>query len=109
MTQDGGTPLIDVTDPRDRSDRDTDRDAHARARSAEIDEVLMRLVHRVLQEVQGGRAAQARGEPPDPAAPLDRMIDVLDDLIDARRDLDRLYGAINDDALAPADVIDEEA
>lgn len=106
MTQDGGTPLIDVTDPRDRSDRDTDRDTHARARSAEIDEVLMRLVHRVLQ---GARAAQARGEPPDPAAPLDRMIDVLDDLIDARRDLDRLYGAINDDALAPADVIDEEA
>lgn len=51
------TPLIDVTDPRDRSDRDTDRDAHARARSAEIDEVLMRLVHRVLQEVQGARAA----------------------------------------------------
>lgn len=37
------------------------------------------------------------------------MIDVLDDLIDARRDLDRLYGAINDDALAPAGVIDEEA
>lgn len=109
MTQDGETSLIDVTDPRDRSDRDTDRDAHARARSAEIDEVLMRLVHRVLQEVQGARAAQARGEPPDPAAPLDRMIDVLDDLIDARRDLDRLYGAITDDALAPADVIDEEA
>ena len=101
--------MIDATNPRDIIDRDKDRDE----RSAEIDAVLMRLVHRVLQEVQEARDAQESSEPPDHAAPLDRMIDVLDDLITARRDLDRLYaqlhGAVDDAEPAPADVIDERA
>ncbi len=77
-------------------DHDTDDDEQSRAeRGAAIDEVLMRLVQRVLQEVQEARAVQESGEPQDLAAPLDHMIDVLDDLIDARRDLDRLYAEVH--------------
>ena len=106
--------MIDATDPRDRSDRDKDRDEqHREEHSAEIDAVLMRLVHRVLQEAQEARDAQESGGPPDPGAPLDRMIDVLDDLIEARRDLDRLYatlyGAVDGAEPAAAAVIDEKA
>lgn len=73
---------------RDLSGGDTGREE----RSAAIDNVLMRLVGRVLEKVKEARDAHASGEPQDPAVPLDRMIDVLDDLIEARQELDRLYG-----------------
>lgn len=102
--------MIDTTPPRDILDRDKDDDEQRREEhSAAIDVVLMRLVRRVLQEVQEARDAQESGEPQDPTAPLDHMIDVLDDLIDARQELDRLYTAIHgatDDEHTALDVDD---
>ncbi len=86
--------MIDATDPRNRIDRDEDDEQRREEHGAEIDAVLMRLVHRVLQEVQEARDVQESGEPQDLAAPLDHMIDVLDDLIAARQELDRLYAAV---------------
>lgn len=96
-----------TTDARAIIDPDKDHDEQSRAgRGAAIDNVLMRLVSRVLEEV---KEAHERGEPQDPAAPLDHMIDVLDDIIEARRELNRLYGATGDEELARAGAIDERA
>ncbi len=64
-------------------------------RSAAIDNVLMRLVGRVLEEAKEVADAHARGEVQDPNAPLDHMIDVLDDVVAARRELDRLYAELH--------------
>jgi len=86
--------MIDATDPRNRIDRDEYDEQRREEHGAEIDAVLMRLVHRVLQEAQEARDVQESGEPQDPAAPLDHMIDVLDDLIAARQELDHLYAAV---------------
>jgi len=86
--------MIDATDPRNRIDRDDEEEQSREEHGAEIDAVLMRLVHRALQEVQEARDVQESGEPQDLAAPLDHMIDVLDDLIAARQELDRLYAAV---------------
>jgi len=88
----GDTPMSDATLPRDLIDRDKDGDEQRREeRNAAIDNVLMRLVARVLEEAKEAADARARGGPQDPTAPLDHMIDVLDDVLEARRALDRLY------------------
>ncbi len=88
--------MINVTIPRDLIDHDKDGDAQDREeRGATIDTVLMRLVSQVLEKVKEAREAQASGEPQDPAASLDRMIDVLDDVSAARRELDRLYADLH--------------
>jgi len=84
--------MINVTIPRALIDHDKDGDEQDREeRGAAIDNVLMRLVSQVLEKVKEAREAQATGELQDPAASLDRMIDVLDDVIAARRELDHLY------------------
>ncbi len=88
--------MIDATDPRHAIDHDKDRDEQRREeRNAAIDNVLMRLVGRVLEEAKAAADARARGGPQDPNAPLDHMIDVLDDVIAARRELDRLYAEVH--------------
>jgi len=88
--------MSDATPPRDSIDRDKDRDEQRREeRGAAIDTVLMRLVGRVLEEAKEATDAHAHGEVQDPNAPLDHMIDVLDDVLTARRDLDRLYAELH--------------
>ncbi len=88
--------MIDATDPQHSIDHDKDRDEQRREeRNAAIDNVLMRLVGRVLEEAKEAADACARGEVQDPNAPLDHMIDVLDDVLTARRDLDRLYAELH--------------
>ena len=88
--------MIDATDPRHSIDHDKDGDEQRREeRNAAIDNVLMRLVGRVLEEAREAADARARGKVQDPTAPLDHMIDVLDDVLAARRDLDRLYAELH--------------
>ncbi len=88
--------MSDATPPRDSIDHDKDGDEQRREeRNAAIDNVLMSLVGRVLEEAKAAADARARGGPQDPTAPLDHMIDVLDDVLAARRELDRLYAEVH--------------
>jgi hypothetical protein len=83
-TPTGARTLIGDGTDRDEQDRET--------RGAEIDAVLMRLVSQTLQRAKAAYAARDEGTPPDPAVPLDRVLGIMDDLIEARGALDRLYG-----------------
>ena len=89
-----GLTMVDTTrETRTLIGHGQDRDAPDReAHGAEIDAVLMRLVSQTLQRAKAAYDARDEGDPPDPAVPLDRVLGIMDDLIEARDALDRLYG-----------------